>query len=627
MNEFLEQFLVECRELVESASASLLALEENPNDGERLDEAFRAFHTLKGSAGIVDFTAMGKATHAAENVLAGVRAGKTAFSRQLVTDCLACLTLVNQWLDAMAVDGEIPAGSEADAEAMARRLSVSRDDAPAAAAVPAPKAESAGIPEPARQLLASQVALLRESDQEGFSGRLLSAGAVAVNILKSCGSPSQVSELERVIAEGAAAEDAGPLIAALEALANPPENRTAEPAERQAPDTGAKVLRVDVGRIDTIVRLTGELIVAKNAIGHVASAAQGDGDARQVAATLKEQHAVLERLVGQLQQAVLGMRVLPLRHVFQRFPRLVRDLSEALGKPARLVSEGEATEADKLVVEGLYEPLLHILRNALDHGIEPPGERARLGKPEVATITLRAARDGDTVLVAVQDDGGGLDTARIRHVAAERGIATAEVLAALPDKEVEALIFEPGFSTAQAVTGVSGRGVGMDVVLANITRLGGQAAISSVPGQGTTVTLTLPFSVMLTRVLTVMVGGQSFGLPLDSVVETLRLARDRISRVGAGRAFVFRKATIPLIDLAAELGEAPAARNSDDTNVVVVSVGGTLAGLEVARLGDRMDIMLRPIDGLLSGTPGISGTSLLGDGRVLIVLDLNAFLE
>jgi two-component system chemotaxis sensor kinase CheA len=271
--------------------------------------------------------------------------------------------------------------------------------------------------------------------------------------------------------------------------------------------------------------------------------------------------------------------------------------------------------------------LLHILRNALDHGIEPPGERARLGKPEVATITLRAARDGDTVLVAVQDDGGGLDTAKIRHVAAERGIATADVLAALPDKEVQALIFEPGFSTAQAVTGVSGRGVGMDVVLANITRLGGQAAISSVPGQGTTVTLILPFSVMLTRVLTVVVGGQSFGLPLDSVVETLRLARDRISRVGAGQAFVFRKATIPLIDLAAELGEAPTARNSDDTNVVVVSVGGTLAGLEVARLGDRMDIMLRPIDGLLSGTPGISGTSLLGDGRVLIVLDLNAFLE
>ena len=624
MNEFIEQFLVECRELVESASTSLLGLEENPNDGEKLDEAFRAFHTLKGSAGIVDFTAMGKATHAAENVLANVRSGKTEFSRQLVTDCLACLTLVNQWLDAMGVDGEIPASSEADADAMVRRLSV---DAPAPAAPAAPKPEPANIPEPARQLLAGQIALLRESDRESFSGRLLSAGAVAVNILKSCGSQPQVAALERLIAEGAAAEDAGPLIAALEALASPSGKKGEEQPDRHAPDTGAKVLRVDVGRIETIVRLTGELIVAKNAIGHVASLAQNQGDARQVTATLKEQHSVLERLVGQLQQAVLGMRVLPLRHVFQRFPRLVRDLSESLGKPARLVSEGEATEADKLVVEGLYEPLLHILRNALDHGIEPPKQRAALGKPEVATITLRAARAGDTVLVEVQDDGGGIDTARIRHVAAERGIAAADVLAAMPDSEVQALIFEPGFSTAGAVTGVSGRGVGMDVVRANITRLGGQVGISSVPGQGATVTLTLPFSVMLTRVLTVMVGGQSFGLPLDSVVETLRLPCKLISGVGAGRAFVFRKAAIPLVDLAAELGEVPIARNSDDTNVVVVSVGGTLAGLEVARLGERMDIMLRPMDGLLSGTPGISGTSLLGDGRVLIVLDLNAFLE
>jgi two-component system chemotaxis sensor kinase CheA len=626
MNEFIEQFLVECRELIEQATHDLLALEENPGDGEKLDGAFRAFHTLKGSAGIVDFTAMGKATHAAEDVLAAVRAGKLNLSREMVTDCLACLSLVSQWLDSMAADGEIPADSEVAAEAMVRRISGEKSAASASEASLQPK-EPTGLSEVARQVLEAQIVLLREGGDDGFAGRLLSAGTVAANILKSQGQAGQATELERLAAEGSVVEDDGPLIAALEAILASGSNVKSERASVPAPDMAARVLRVDVERIDTIVRLTGELIVAKNAIGYAASAAQHEADAKMLAVTLKEQHAVLERLVGQLQRAVLGVRVLPLRHVFQRFPRLVRDLSESLEKPVKLVSEGDTTDADKLVVEGLYEPLLHILRNAIDHGIEPAAERQSSGKPAIATIILRGARQGDRVLVEVEDDGRGIDIAKVRQVAAERGIATPEALAAMPDQEAMSLIFAPGFSTARTITDLSGRGVGLDVVRANIERLGGQASISSVFGQGTTVKLSLPFSVMLTRVLTVMAGGQMFGIPLDGVVETLRLPRNQISPVGGGYAFVFRKLTVPLVNLADELGETSSVRNPDEANLVVVSVGGVTAGLEVERLGERMDIMLRPMDGLLSGTPGIAGTSLLGDGRVLIVLDLKDFLE
>jgi len=625
MNEFLEQFLVECRELIDQATADLLALEENPGDGEKLDGAFRAFHTLKGSAGIVDFTAMASATHAAEDVLAGVRTGKTILNRELVTNCLACLTLVSEWLDSMAGDGQIPAGSEASADAMARRIHNGEAVTSENTAAPAP-AQKTSLLVPARQLLESQLALLRAAEPDNFAGRLLSAGAVAVNVLKSSGFADRAADFEHLVADSAAMEDGAALIAALEAVLKPDAETMPVPAAA-APDTGARVLRVDVERIDTIVRLTGELIVVKNAIGYAAAAAQNDADPKNMAATLKDQHAALERLVTQLQEAVLGVRVLPLRNVFQRFPRLVRDLSETLEKPVKLVSEGDTTEADKLVVEGLYEPLLHILRNALDHGVEPQEVRAALNKPAVATITLRAARNGDQVAIEVEDDGRGIDLAKIREVAAARGLATPEALAAMSERDAMALIFAPGFSTAQAVTDLSGRGVGMDVVRANVERLGGQAAISSVPGQGTVVRLTLPFSVMLTRVLTVMAGGQMFGIPLDSVIETLRLPKDRISPVASGYAFVFRKAAIPLIDLAAELGEQPQVRNPDEASVVVVSVGGMTAGLEVERLGDRMDIMLRPMDGLLSGTPGIAGTSLLGDGRVLIILDLRDFLS
>ena len=626
MNEFIEQFLVECRELIEQATADLLALEENPGDGEKLDGAFRAFHTLKGSAGIVDFTAMAKATHAAEDVLAAVRAGKLALSRDLVSNCLACLTLVSQWLDSMAANGQIPAGSETAAEAMARRFSQGHGPDRAADTGPQGGAGDTGLSDVARQVLEAQILLLRQDEGDGFSGRLLSAGAVAVNILRSSGRAGQATELERIVSESAAAEDGDKLLAALDVLLKSEDAPKEQKRSAPGPDAGARVLRVDVERIDTIVRLTGELIVAKNAVGHAASAAQAGADPKLIAATLKEQHAVLERLVGQLQHAVLGVRVLPLRNVFQRFPRLVRDLAESLGRPVKLVSEGDATEADKLVVEGLYEPLLHILRNALDHGIEPAEERASLGKPAMATITLRAQRNGDHVLVEVEDDGRGLDLAKIRHVAAERGIATPEILAAMPDQEAMNLIFAAGFSTASAITDLSGRGVGMDVVRSAVERLGGHAAISSRAGQGTIVRLTLPFSVMLTRVLTVIESGQMFGIPLDNVVETLRLPRSQISPLGGGQAFVFRKVTIPLIDLAAELGEVPSPRNQE-ASIIVVSVAGMTAGLEVGRLGERMDIMLRPMDGLLSGTPGIAGTSLLGDGRVLIVLDLKNFLE
>ena len=378
------------------------------------------------------------------------------------------------------------------------------------------------------------------------------------------------------------------------------------------------------------MNLSGELLVAKNALRPCRGPARRKGSFRRRSRRgllLEGCSATLQRLVAELQRSVLNIRVLPMRYVFQRFPRLMREMVVSLGKPARLITEGDETEADKVIVESLFEPLLHVLRNALDHGVEAPDVRAAAGKSASATITLRAAHLADRVVVEVEDDGGGIDVERVRLVAAERGVASAEALAAMPDQEVVDLIFAPGFSTAKEVTSLSGRGVGMDAVRTAIERLGGRVEIESRAGAGTLIRFSLPFAVMISRVLTVQAGGEWFGVPMDAVIETVRVPRAAISPVGASRAFVLRNRTIPVIDLAAALGEAASETPPGDASVVVAMAGGQIAGLEVDRLGERLDVMLKPMEGLLSGLPGVAGTTLLGDGRVLIILDLPDLLR
>jgi two-component system chemotaxis sensor kinase CheA len=735
MNEFLQQFLVESRELVEQASDDLLALEAQPQARDRLDGAFRAFHTLKGAAAIVDFDAMARALHAAEDILSAARAGQEPVTPKLVGDGLACLDQVLVWLDEMERSGEPPAEADAQAEAIVRRFSgtatPARAQAPRAEAdpdswldrlrarCPTPPAgavairwipdrdcffrgedplaviaalpgvialELAGVePWPAlealdpfacnldlslvttaapdairavfatakgpvtvrplvaaaaggygpsgvaRTLLEAQVLLLTDPAGEMNEGRIGSAARVALNVLRACGLAEDASAVDRLAARTAARADPQPLLEALQRILLGQPAAVADSAEPpepigRAPQEPVRTLRVEAERVDALVNLAGELTVAKNALGHAAAVARDGADPAALAELLKSQHAVLDRLVGELQRSVLQMRVLPLRFVFQRFPRLVREMAANLGKAVRFETEGDATEADKAVVEALFEPLLHVLRNAIDHGVEPGEARTAAGKPPGGAIVLRGRREGDQVVVEVEDDGRGVDPDRIRRAAAERGMATQAALAALSDAAATALIFEPGFSTAEAVSDLSGRGVGMDAVRTAVERIGGRVDLESRKGQGTTVRFTLPFSVMMTPVMTVEVSGQMFGVPLDAVVETVRLPRDRISPVGAARAIVHRDRTLPLIDLARALGGAGDRPPSALVDIVVVSAAGQFGAVEVDRLGERMDVMLKPLDGLLAETPGVVGATLLGDGRVLLVLDLQELL-
>lgn len=617
MDEFLEQFLVESRELVQQATVDLLALEENPGDAERLDSAFRAFHTLKGSAAIVDFAAMAAAAHAVEDLLAQVRKGRIAVTRPLISDCLAFLNIVTQWLDTIQQLGSVPQDAPAIAQAFIVRIGNREITSTPAAQLPASGDLSAVV----RQLLEAQLALLR--DQAGAPpGFLLSAGAVSANVLAAIGRAADAANIRRLTGEAAASGASAPLVQALVAIL-----RTGVSAAPMGAENTAKVLRVDVARVDDIVRLTGELTVAKNAIGHSAQLAQGGIAPKELAAMLRDQYAAIDRLIGELQRSVLSIRVLPLRFVFQRFPLLIRDTAETLGKAVKLEIAGEDTEADKVIVENLFEPLLHILRNALDHGIESSDERQSAGKPPAASVKLRAWRAGEHVIVEVADDGRGIDLNAIRRIAAERGLADTDELGAMDDAAAMNLIFAPGFSTASTVTDLSGRGVGMNAVRSSVEKLGGSIEVASAAGQGTTVRLKLPYSILMTRVMTVRLGGQTFGIPLDVVVETARVPRDQVSAIGRMRAFVLRERTIPVLELGTALGSSFSSANGKETILVIVSLAGQLCGVEVDRLGDRLDVMLRPPDGLLASVPGIAGTSLLGDGGVLIVLDLHKLLE
>jgi two-component system chemotaxis sensor kinase CheA len=736
MNEFVEQFLIEARELVEQASADLLALEQGAATGERVDSLFRAFHTLKGAAGIVEFEPMGRALHAAEEVLSGVRSAARPITPKLIDDGLACLDQVTRWLDEMQASGDVPADAGAAADAIVRRFtqaaadsgSVSsgsattsdwldqlrnrhRDDWPTCrtalryrpnadaffrgedplalvarisdvvtvdlalqkpieladmdpfscaieivvlAKAPADQIErifsgvldqvdivalndgtagNAGspgnMPPEARTLLEAQILLLEVADTEGKAGRLASAGRVAANVSRYAGLTAAASDIETALAASLGDGNASGLTQAIRnALAGPPsEAKAGDDREAKTPQgAAARAMRVDMERIDALVNLTGELTVVKNAFGHIAALVHGGQDLKSIAAGLLEQQARFDRLVGELQRAVLRIRVLPLRQVFSRFPRLVREIAAGVGKPLKFVVEGDATEADATIVESLFEPLLHVLRNAIDHGIEAPPRRAATGKPPAATVVLRARRHLDSVIVEVEDDGGGIDVERVRETAVARGLVAHDIAAEMTEAVVIKLIFAPGFSTASQVTGLSGRGVGMDSVKNAVERIGGAVDVESHAGRGTVVRLSLPFTVMMTRVMTVEAAGQVFGLPLDAVVETAMVPRDQVAAIGAGRAFVLRERTVPLIDLAGSLG-LPGTPTSGEARVVVTSAAGQIGGIEVEKLGERMDVMLKPMDGLLSGMRGVAGTTLLGDGRVLIVLDVQELFQ
>ncbi len=479
-----------------------------------------------------------------------------------------------------------------------------------------------------------QKTLGASSRKEDFIGRVGAAARSAANALRHGGRTDLAQSIEQAgvaaLAEGDVASLSAALVQAQASLrahaaaatgsrvGTPPSN-AARPALR--------LLRVDEAKIDALVNLAGELIVAKNGLAHLARKVRDRLGDRDLAGAVGREHEAIERLATDLHAAVLQLRMVPLAQVLQPFPRLVRDMAQRLHKKVALVMRGETAEADKTMVDRLFEPLLHLIRNALDHGIEAPEERQAAGKDEVASITVQASRSRDRFSVEVVDDGRGIDAAAVRRAAHERRLMTQDELAALSDEQAIDLIFSSGFSTAAEISDISGRGIGMDVVRTTVEQIGGRVSVMSTVGAGTTVRLDLPLNIALSRIMVVETGGQSFGIPMDAVIETVRLTSDRISRIKNNDGFAWRDRVVPICPLA-ELMKLPGRPSSgpEAKLLIVAETAGKTAALEVDAIGDRLDIVLKPMQGLLAGAKGYSGTTLLGDGRVLLVLDLKELL-
>ncbi|HYI68593.1 MAG TPA: chemotaxis protein CheA [Skermanella sp.] len=746
MNALLEQFLLESRDLIAEGTRGLIALERSPEDGELVVGVFRVFHTLKGSSGVFGIQPMTRMLHAAEDMLAAIRDGRTPIDPALIDTLLECLDQTARWLDELEVRDGLSDDADGMAAGLIRRLR--GDDAAATAPPDAPEFDDPGIfseaersaaiealrgqaegtsifrvvyqPDPrcffngddplkliaglpglaalrispqgdwpaletldpfrcdmridalaigeeaairhAFRLVADQVRiaevplralspqlspgpksddivgavlaeqrlLLASTDTPPgeVAGRWGSAAAAAANALRYEGGNGHAAAVAAALAEAVERHDPSPLFRALDQAVQGRQSPGTAAASQSAPSPPAsRSLRVEEQRVDRLFALVGEMIVAKNTLGWLAGRTAEAAGAGDIVRPLRDLHALVERLTRDMHDAVVRIRMVPVGQVFDRFPRLVRDLSLRLGKPVDLLVEGEGTSADKTVVEALFEPLLHLVRNSLDHGIEPPEMRRGAGKPERATVTLRAFHAGDRVVVEVSDDGGGIDIAAVGRKAVDSRVLGEDELGALSEAEAARLIFAPGLSTMDETSDLSGRGVGMAAVRMAIERIGGAVGVETVRHRGTTIRLELPLTLALLRIVTVSARGRRFGVPLDVVAETIRLSDDRIRRIRGRAAFTWREQVVPLHPLGRilELPEArdPLSGSGGDRLVLVVDAGGGggFFGLEVDGIGDRLEVALRPMDGLLGNIPAYLGTTLQGDGQVLLILN------
>lgn len=404
---------------------------------------------------------------------------------------------------------------------------------------------------------------------------------------------------------------------------------TARQQERPTANQGAErstsneSLRVPRERIDRFMDLVGEMVVAKNAIPYLAKRAEEEFQNREMANLLKNHHAVINRIVEEMQDAVMRVRMMPVGSVFQRFPRLVRDLSRQLNKQVRLELEGEDTEADKNMIEALTEPMIHLVRNTMDHGIEPAEVRRAAGKPEQGYLRISAYQDGESVMITLEDDGGGVNREKVASKALEKGLITEEKLQSMSPQDIDQLIFLPGFSTADAISSVSGRGVGMDAVKNVIQRLNGQLTLKSEPGKGMSIQIALPLSMAVSQVMLIESDNQRYGLPMDQVIETVRRPASNLQSIQGTKALTLRDRLIPVIDLNGALGIAtpPKANAEGEIAILVCRSEAGPVGLVIDDFHGTADVLVKPMEGALENLGIYQGTALLGDGSVLLIID------
>jgi two-component system chemotaxis sensor kinase CheA len=644
MDELRDQFLLEGRELAEQAGADLLTLERDPGNADLIARIFRAVHTMKGGAGLFDLGPLGSLLHAAEDLLDGLRRGVHAPDTAAISALIGAIVQVGRWLDDFERIGKLPGDAAKQGRSLEAVLRQACDGRAAEAMPAGPASDAQWARTLAAGLSAADAALTcfryRPRGDCFFAGddplRVVQAvpdlrrldivprepwGATDILDPFSCNLVFLgVSGAARAEIEAAFrfVPDQVELVALV--AGNGGENAESEP-ETDTVTAAARMLRVPEARLDQLAETVDELLMAKNALAHLFAEIDAAGVDPALSRNLAGSRAALDRLVAGLHRTSVELRLVPLSPLLRRFPALARAIADGLGKQVQLTVGGDSLEVDKSVVDGLFEPLLHLVRNAVDHGIERAEAREAAGKPPGATIRLEARRAGDSFVIALTDDGAGIDLDRLRRTARERLGLDEQILASLSVQETLELVFRPGFSTSATVSELSGRGVGMDAVRTGVAALGGKVSIASTVGVGTTVSLTLPFRIVMSRIVTVESGAERFGVPVDAIVETVRVCPEQIQPVRHGRVFIWRDMVVPLFDLPVLLGSAGNFPGGHGLHAMIVGEGDRLAAISVDKFSDRVDVLLRPLEGYLSGIKGVSGTALTGDGNVLLVLD------
>ena len=575
LDEIAQEFLVESYENLDELDRALVELEKDPSSRPLLASIFRTIHTIKGTSGFLAFNRLEAVTHVGENVLSKLRDGKLDLTPEITTVLLQMVDVVRALLgqiEQTGVEGDLDT-SDVEA-ALARCLEVA--PAPAAAEAPVAAVEEQPVAE------------------------VVAAPAPAPVV------PAPVVPAPVVPAPAAA------------------EAPAAAPAEddhrRSVADSS---IRVDVGLLDQLMRMVGELVLTRNQV------VQYTADLQNV--ELQRAAQRLNLIASELQEGVMKTRMQPIEGVWSRLPRVVRDLGAQCGKSVRLVMEGRETELDRSVLEAIKDPLTHLVRNAIDHGLEAPAERTAAGKPVEGTLMLKAYHESGQVVVEVTDDGKGMDPVRVGDKAVEKGLVSRDQLGRMSDREILDLIFRPGFSTAEAVTNVSGRGVGMDVVRTNIEKIGGSVDLQSTVGEGTTVRVRIPLTLAIIPALVVRQGGELYAIPQVNLLELVRLDGDgsgngpSIEHVAGAPVHRLRGSLLPLVFLAEqlELERDP----SETMNMVVLQADGTQFGLVVEDVVDTQEIVVRPLSRQIKHVEGFAGATITGEGRVALILDVSGLSQ
>ena len=643
--EYLPMFLAEGREHLQELNLAVVRIEEQPDDQATIDAIFRIAHSMKGMSATMGFAGMAALTHEMEDVFELLRRRAGGLGREAVDVLLECLDALSAATDAIEATGaeEIdPAPLVERLRGLVRERTQEQEterrgsgEAPANLAelaggarvvhVSATLAEDVSMPSVRAYMVLSALGELGETvacspapdDVETFAGAQVDAWLVTdadeAALSAAAGAVPEVAEAVAVQVSGEEGPVADPTVAEQAIREAVPAPAAAAPQEpSRAPSKGASTVRVDAERLDQLMHFMGELVLHRTTVEALASEAGLPG--------LTQAVQDLTRASQALQAMVMQVRMIPVEAVFLRFPRLVRDLQTKLGKEVELRLVGKETELDRTVVDALGDPLVHLVRNALDHGLEDPQERVAAGKPATGVLEISARHAGGNVVITVADDGHGVDPARVGRKAAERGLIAEEAVAGVDAARAAELLFHPGFSTADDVSDISGRGVGMDAVRSSIRALGGEVLLSSEQGAGTTAQIRLPLTLAIMAALLVEVGGKPFAIPLDRIERTVRLADHVVRSVAGARMLVMDDAVLPLVDASARLNGLPA---PGATHAVVVRGAASRYALTVGRLVGQRELVTRPLPPGL-GEGGLTGAAVLSDGQIALIADCDA---